>query len=182
MATTVPFGMATDLVSKLCGVQVSVKAVEDMVERRAGQVQAMDHVDAMLCTPFDEKGLPVQTPLRPVDAVPAEAAPKVAYLEVDGVVPITREELAGKELTAADKQRQKRAKKQKARGGKGRRYRIVGREVKNAVLYDGKDCAVQSPGRGCILNKTYVSHLGDWLSFAALVWLAMLRQCLINIY
>ena len=76
---------------------------------------------------------------------------------------------------AADRQRQRRAKKAKARGGKGRRYRIIGREVKNAVLYDGKDCAKESPGRGCILAKTYVSHLGDWSSFASQVWAEMLR-------
>ncbi len=175
MATTVPFGMATDLVSKLCGIEVSVKAVEEMTERRCEAVAAREHAEAQRCAPFDETGLPVPTQQRPVDALPADAAPKVAYLEVDGVVPITREELVGKELSPADRRRQTRAKKQKARGGKGRRYRIVGREVKNAVLYDGKDCATQSPGRGCILKKTYVSHLGDWLTFAALVWVAMLR-------
>ena len=175
MATTVPFGMATGLVAKLCGIEVSVKAVEDMTERRADLVAARDHQEAMRCAPFDEMGLPVPTQQRPVDAVPEHAVPKVAYLEVDGVIPITREELTGKELSPADRRRQQRAKKQKVRGGKGRRYRIVGREVKNAVLYDGKDCAAESPGRGCILKKTYVSHLGNWLAFAALVWVAMLR-------
>jgi len=96
-------------------------------------------------------------------------------LETDGVIPITREELTGKELTPTERRRIQRAKKAKARGGKGRRYRIVGREVKNAVLYDGKDCAAESPGRGCILKKTYISHLGDWLTFAGLLWVAMLR-------
>jgi hypothetical protein len=175
MATTVPHGMATTLVGKLCGIEVSVKAVEEMTQRRGEAVQRLDADEAKVCTPFDEKGLPVQTQQRPVDSVPATSAPDVAYLEVDGVIPITREEKTGKELTATEKRRIARAKKAKARGGKGRRYRIVGREVKNAVLYDGKDCAAESPGRGCILKKTYVSHLGDWASFALLVWTAVLR-------
>ena len=175
MATTVPFGTATDLVGKLCGIEVSIKAVEDMVERRADEVAARDHEEAVGCAPFDDKGLPVPTQQRPVDAVPVDAVPRVAYLELDGVIPITREELTGKDLTPADRRRQQRAKKNKVHGGKGRRYRIIGREVKNAVLYDGKDCAAESPGRGCILKKTYVSHLGDWCSFAALLWVAMLR-------
>ena len=176
MATTVPFGMATELVTKLCGIEVSVKAVQEMVERRAAQVAAQDHEEALRCAPLDDKGLPVLTQHRPADAVPVSQGPKVAYLELDGVIPLTREELTGKELEPAERRRQQRAKKNKVRGGKGRRYRIVGREVKNAVLYDGKDCAVQSPGRGCILHKTYVSHLGDWLAFAALLWVAMLRM------
>lgn len=176
MATTVPFGMATELVTKLCGIEVSVKAVQEMVERRAAQVAAQDHEEALQCAPLDDKGLPVLTQHRPADAVPVSQGPKVAYLELDGVIPLTREELTGKELTPAERRRQQRAKKNNVRGGKGRRYRIVGREVKNAVLYDGKDCAVQSPGRGCILHKTYVSHLGDWLAFAALLWVAMLRM------
>ena len=175
MATTVPFGMATELVAKLCGIEVSVKAVEDMVERRAQQVAAQDHAEAQRCAPFDPEGLPVPTQERPVEAVPEKQAPRVAYLELDGVIPLTREELPGEQLQPADRRRQQRAKKNKVRGGKGRRYHIVGREVKNAVLYDGKDCAAESPGRGCILNKTYVSHLGDWFTFAALLWVALLR-------
>jgi len=176
MATTVPFGTATALVAKLCGIEVSIKAVEGMVERRAEQVAALDHQEAGRCEPFDAAGLPVPTQPRPVDAVPVKEAPSEAYLELDGVIPITREELTGQELEPADRRRQQRAKKNKVRGGKGRRYRIVGREVKNAVLYDGKDCAAQSPGRGCILQKTYVSHLGDWLAFAALLWVQRLRM------
>lgn len=176
MATTVPHAMATSLVAKLCGIEISVKAMEDMTERRGAKVEAEDAKAAVTCTPFDDKGLPVPSQARPADAVPSAAAPKVAYLEVDGVVPITREELTGKELPLADRRRQQRAKKAKARGGKGRRYRIIGREVKNAVLYDGKDCVAESPGRGSILHKTYVSHLGAWLTFAGLVWVEMLRQ------
>jgi hypothetical protein len=175
MAATVPFGMATTLVEKLCGIEVSVKGAEEMVERRAEAVLSLDADDAKTCAPFNETGLPVSAQQRPLDTVPDSQVPKVAYLEADGVIPITREELTGKELTPAERRRIQRAKKAKARGGKGRRYRIVGREVKNAVLYDGKDCAAQSPGRGCILKKTYVSHLGNWLTFAALLWVAMLR-------
>ncbi len=175
MATTVPFGMATALVRKLCGIEVSIKGVEEMVERRAEAVQRLEAEEAKSCAPFDGKGLPVERQQLPAGSAPVSDAPEVAYLEIDGVIPITREELSRKEMTATERRRLDRAKKAKARGGKGRRYRIVGREVKNAVLYDGKDCATESPGRGCILKKTYVSHLGGWLSFAALLWVAMLR-------
>ena len=175
MATTVPFGMATDLLAKLCGIEVSIKGVEEMVERRAAALQLFDAEEAETCAPFDEKGLPVENQQRPVDAAPCDAPLNVAYLETDGVIPITREELTGKELTPTQRRRIRRAQKAKARGGKGRRYRIVGREVKNAVLYDGKDCVPESTSRSCILEKTYVSHLGDWFTFATLVWVTILR-------
>lgn len=176
MATTVPHGMATNLVEKLCGIEVSVKATQDMVERRGEAVLEQDAAETRQHDPYDTKGLPVPEQTRPVDSTPSTGTPRVAYVEVDGVVPITREELIGKELSANDRRRQKRAKAQKVRGGKGRRYRIVGREVKNAVLYDGKDCATEGPSRGCLLEKTYVSHLGNWLTFAFLLWVAMLRK------
>ena len=68
-------------------------------------------------------------------------------MELDGVVPITREELGDEQLSEQDRQRREQAKQDRARGGKGRRYRIVGREVKNAVLYDGKDCVHESAER-----------------------------------
>ena len=176
MATTVPYGMATDLVDKLCGIDVSVKAMEDMTERRGADVVAQNAAESVRLTPFLPNGLPVVEQMRPGDSLPANAAPAVAYLELDVVIPITREELTGKEISAADRRRQRRARERKARGGKARRYRIVGREVKNAVFYDGKDCATESPSRGCLLKKTYVSHLGDWMTFAMLLWVAMLRK------
>ncbi len=176
MATTVPHGMATGLVEKLCGIDVSIKAMQDMTERRGAAVVAQDKVESEQLTPLLPSGLPVAEQLRPDDSLPVNAAPAVAYVELDGVVPITREELTGKELSVADRRRQRRAKERKARGGKARRYRIIGREVKNAVLYDGKDCATESPSRGCLLKKTYVSHLGDWGTFALLLWVAMLRK------
>lgn len=175
MATTVPFGMATELVAKVCGIEPSVKAVKDMTERRGAAVLALDSEQAERCGPFDKTGLPVRAQERPPACAVNAAPPDVAYLEMDGVVPITREELTGKELTPTERRRQQRAKKAKVRGGKGKRFRIVGREVKNAVLYDGKDCVAESPGRGCILSKSYVSHLGEWMPFAALLWVAMLR-------
>lgn len=175
LGATVPHGMAVSLASKVCGIDVSIKAMEDMVERRGAEVQKRDREQAEKLAPFDAKGLPMRAQERPADAVPTSATPKVAYLEVDGVVAITREELTGEELTDEDRRAQERAKAEKARGGKARRFRIVGREVKNAVLYDGKDCVAESVGRGCLLEKTYVSHLGDWASFAALLWVQMLR-------
>lgn len=175
MATTVPHAMAVGLLGKLCGIELSVKAVEGIVERRGAQVQARDGQQAAEHTPYEPSGLPVAQQQRPADALPESEAPSVAYLEMDGVVPLTRELLPDDELTEGDRQRQADAKRDKARGGKGRRFKIAGREVKNAVLYDGKDCAAESPGRGCLLAKTYVSHLGDWKIFALLVWCQILR-------
>lgn len=174
MATTVPHGMAVNLVEKLLGVEVSVKAIEEMTERRAHALATMLHDEAAQCGPLDPKGLPVAEQVRPVDAT--NKTPSVAYLEMDGVVPMTREELTAKELSATDRRRQKQAKEEGARGGRGRRYRLVGREVKNAVLYQAEHCAREGSDRGCITDKSYVSHLGDWLTFAGLLWVALLRK------
>ena len=176
MTTTVSHGMAQELLLRLLGLDVSVKALEDMPERRATAVQAIEQEEAEKYTPFDAKGLPVPAQARPADAVAENQAPNVAYLEVDGVSALTRQELTGKDLTPADKRRQRRAKQEKARGGKGRRYCTAGKEVKNAVLYDGKAYAEESPSHGRILEKTYVSHLGNWMGFAVLLWVAMLRK------
>ena len=176
MATTVPYGMATDLIDKLCGIEISVKAMQEMTERRGAAVLGQDAAESREHEPYDTNGLPLAKQTRPDDTMPSNVVPNVAYMEIDGVVPITREELTGKELSVADRRRQRRAKQQKARGGKARRYRIIGREVKNAVLYDGKDCASEGPSRGCLLKKTYVSYLGGWATFAILLWVAMLRK------
>jgi hypothetical protein len=89
---------------------------------------------------------------------------------------MTREELPPDELSEADRRRKRRAKKNRARGGRGRRYRLVGREVKNAVLYSSASCIKESPSRDCITDKRYVSHLGDAKQFAALLWVELLRQ------
>lgn len=167
LATTVPHEMAMKLLDKLLGVGVSEYAIQEMVERRGVALQEILTEQATQAAPYDDTGLPRELPAS------EGKAPDVAYLEMDGVVPMTREELKGKELTPIDKARQTRAKKAKARGGRGRRYRLVGREVKNAVLYSGDDCAQESASRGCLLDKRYVSHLGDWLTFALLVWAAL---------
>ncbi len=170
IAATVPYRLAVKLVASLCGIELSVQGVEQMVERRGECVLVLDEQQARACNPLDDKGLPVVEQVRPRDAVEPSATPQVAYIEVDGGVPMTREQLDDDELSEQDKQRRKQATQDKAQGGKARRYRIVGREVKNAVPYDGKDCVQQSVERGSILSNTYVSHLGAWLP-----WTAMLR-------
>jgi len=175
IATTVPHQMACELASKLCGVVLSKKALEDMVERRGEGVLALQEREASEHAAYDGKGLPRPIEPRPVDTVAPLQTPEVAYLEMDGVVPITRETLSSEELTRSDRERIARAKHEHARGGKGRRYHIVGKEVKNAVLYTQADCAEESPARGCILKKTYVSFLGCWTVFAARVWVELLR-------
>jgi len=99
----------------------------------------------------------------------------VAYIEMDGVIPITRQEVPLSELSAKDRDQLEEAKRTKARGGEARRYTIVGREVKNAVLYTAADFAQESPQRGCLLRKRYVSLLGTWTAFAALLWVELTR-------
>jgi len=166
--------MAADLMHQLLGVEVSARGVQQMTERRAQLRTLQLHLAAAAYDRLDAQGLPVKHQRRPADAVPT--APTVAYLEMDGVVPMTREEIPARELTPADRARQRQARRAKARGGRGRRYRLVGREVKNAVLYRATDCVAESPSRDCITAKRYVSHLGDWETFARLLWPELLRQ------
>jgi hypothetical protein len=161
MATTVPHGMATHLVNQLLGVEISEHAVQQAVERRGSGVTKLQEQDAQELNPFENNGLERKVS-RPDDAV--EKAPDVAYVEVDGVLPMTRE---------LDPQRSEPV--EGARGGKGLRYTLVGKEVKNAVLYRGDACAKESERRGCILEKSYVSRLGSWSAFALLLWATMVR-------
>lgn len=168
LSTTVPHEMAVKLVQETLGVQVSEYGVQQMTERRGKALEQILSEEAAQQNPFTPTGLPCSLPAS------EGKAPEVAYLETDGVFPMTREELTGAQLSPADKARQTRAKKARARGGRGRRYQLVGKEVKNAVFYSGDDCAQESASRGCLLDKRYVSHLGDWRVFATLVW-AMIR-------
>lgn len=174
LATTVPHGMAADLARKLLGVELSAKGLQQMTERRAQLLAVQLHTGAAVYDRLDAQGLPVRHQRRPAEAV--ATAPAVAYLEMDGVVPMTREEIPRHELTPAERARQQRARRAKTRGGGGRRYRVVGREVKNAVLYTAADCVAESASRDCITAKRYVSHLGDWETFTRLLWVEMLRQ------
>jgi ribosomal protein S14 len=172
VATTVPYQMALILVEKLTGVHVSETAVQHMIERRGKLVLEREQKQADKHTPFQDNGLPVDIQQVPDDA--PQTGPEVAYLELDGVLPLTRTE--AEDYTEAEKQVQLNAKADKVPGGKGRRYEIAGKEVKNAVLYDGKDCAAETPGRGCLIDKRYVSYLGNWRIFALMVWVMMLRR------
>lgn len=174
MSTTVPFGMAASILRSLLGVEVSVKALEGAVERRATELCERQMQEAERCAAFDEKGLPVPVQQRPADA--KAPRPGVAYVDLDGVVPMTREEVPRRDLTRAQKRKLARAKRDKARGGRGRKYTLVGREVKNAVLYRSESCARESASRDCILDKAYVSHLGGPEQFGKFLWVEMLRE------
>jgi hypothetical protein len=161
MATVTPHGTAGRLCERLLGVSVSVHAVESAVERRAAAVVALQDAEAAQFVPWEENGLARATG-RPPGA--ETKPPQVAYVEVDGVVPMTRTLDPERSQPVAGK-----------RGGKGRRYTMEGKEVKNAVLYRGDDCMTEGDGRGVVLEKRYVSCLGHWLNFAALLWTLMLR-------
>jgi hypothetical protein len=161
MATTVPHGMAVSLVRQLLGIEISVKGVEQISERRGRGVLTQQDADARALQPYQPNGLPQQV-ARPADAV--GQAPQVAYLELDGVIVMRREALP---MTAAAASG--------GRGGKGRQYQVSGREVKNAVLYDGAQCLPESDSRNCIWQKHYLSHLGEWQQLALLAWAQMRR-------
>ena len=161
--TELPYGKALGLLAALTGIEASEHAAQDLTSKRGREAMRMDETDAARYAPYDETGLRRIT-AGPDDAVGVSDTPEVAYLEVDGVIPMTREELPDKSEPVAG-----------ARGGKGRRYKLEGKEVKNAVLYRAQDHMQEMPSRGCLLRRTYVSHLGHWAPFALLVWLAMLR-------
>lgn len=163
MATSVPHGKAVTLLGEVLQIEVSEHAVQDMVEVRGETLLQLDQAAAEQHTPWDSKGLE-RSYGRPVDAVPVKDAPDVAYLEADGVFPMTREVLPDQSVPVPG-----------ARGGKGLKYKQEGREVKNAVLYKASNQAQEMPSRGCLLGRRYVSYLGHWLPFAALVWLTMLK-------
>ena len=163
MATALPHGKAVTLLGQMLQIDISEHAVQDLVEARGATLLALDDAEATAHLPRDSTGLE-RSYGRPADAVPVKDAPEMAYLEVDGVLPITRE--LQPELSPEHPG---------ARGGKGRKYKLEGREVKNAVLYKASDQAQEMPSRGCLLDRRYVSHLGHWLPFAALVWLTMLK-------
>lgn len=160
LATTVPHTMAVQLVQQMLGVEVSAQAVKSSVERRAAQVIQLQDTEAQDVQDYQaqwEKSPPyltAQTPAREV---------AVAYLELDGVLVLTRAE------TARDPA-------QAGRGGPGRHYEVTGREVKNAILYEDKACVQESERRGAILEKTYLSVLGTWLPLACLIWVVLLKQ------
>lgn len=57
-----------------------------------------------------------------------------------------------------------------ARGGKGRRYALEGKEIKNAVLHTAQDCVQESDRRGAILHKQYVTRQGTCHDFKRPLW------------
>lgn len=162
-ATALPHGKAVSLLGQLLNIEVSEHATQDLVQARGEALAALDEAAAQLHKPYEQDGLE-RIYGRPTDAVPANDAPDVAYLEIDGVLPMTRELLPEQSVEVPG-----------ARGGKGRKFHLEGREVKNAVLYTAADHAQEMPSRGCLLRKRYVSHLGHWSQFALLVWLTMLQ-------
>jgi len=165
MTTTLPHALAEKTLKELLLLDVGETGLKHLTARRASKVIEQDDGKAEQLNPFDEMGLSRQLE-RPPDAV--EEVPEVAYLEMDGVFAMTRQEkpLSPKQLAEVPKG---------ARGGKGRKYEMEGKEIKNAVLYNGNDCVGLGEQRGSLLEKTYVSHLGNWKPFALLVWAQITR-------
>ncbi len=165
MTTTLPYDLAEKTLQELLLLDVGETGLKHLTARRASKVIEQDDDRAKQLNPFDEMGLSRELE-RPQDAI--EEVAEVAYLEMDGVFAMTRQEkpLSPKQLAQIPKG---------ARGGKGRKYEMEGKEIKNAVLYNGKDCVELGEQRGSLLEKTYVSHLGNWKPFALLVWAQITR-------
>jgi hypothetical protein len=160
LATTVPHTMAVQLVQQMLGLAVSAQAVKSSVERRATQVIQLQDAEAQEAQDYQtkwEKSPPYLTAPAPARAI------DVAYLELDGVLVLTREATA-------------RTPGETGRGGPGRHYAVTGREVKNAILYEDTACVQESERRGALLEKTYLSVLGTWLPLACLIWVTMLKR------
>lgn len=177
MATIIPHRQAMTEVGEQFGLEVSVTTIEAMTERRAKVIQEIQRQEAKECAPYDDRGLPRATSLPTTGSAPTTPL-NIAYVELDGVIPMTRERTDNSEPitdntvpvgAAAGAQTRR-------RGGAGRTYKMVGREVKNAVLYDDSHCASESASRGCITDKRYVSHLGEWRAFANLLWVQIVRM------
>ena len=159
MATTIPHQLAVTVLHQLLGVEVSPKAAKSITSRRGAEVVEQIEKEAQELDKY-ERDWQTRPPVGPD---PNSSAPlEVAYLEIDGVSVPVRKEVERKEIEDS------------VQGGKGRKYEVRGREVKNAVLYEASSCAEESESRGCILEKKYVSHLGDWKKFALLVWVEIL--------
>ena len=163
LATIVPHGKAVSLLGEALQIAVSEHAVQDLVEVRGEALLRQDLVEADAHNHQDNKGL-ARNYTRPKAAVKEGEALDVVYLECDGVFPMTREKI---EETSVEVNG--------ARGGKGRKYKTEGREVKNAALYKASDQAQEMPSRGCILERTYVSYLGNYKIFILLVWVMILK-------
>lgn len=160
LATTVPHPQAVQLVQQMLGLEVSAQAVKSSVERRAAQVIQLQDEEAQEVQAYQEKW--EKSPPYIIAQAPPQAV-EVAYLELDGVLVLTRTETARDPVQAG-------------RGGPGRHYEVTGREVKNAILYEDTACVQESERRGAILAKTYLSVLGTWLPLAGLIWVAMLKR------
>ncbi|MBO0859045.1 MAG: ISKra4 family transposase [Chloracidobacterium sp.] len=162
MATTVPHEMAKNVLQKLLGLEISEQLIKSNVERRAAEVIRLQDEEAREIKEYEEKW--GKSPPYITEQAPKHEI-EVAYLEMDGVLVMAREEKTETE-----------GKIKGGRGGPGRKYSVGGREVKNAVLYEGAACGRESERRGIILRKSYVSSLGDWMSLAVLIWAMMLKQ------
>jgi hypothetical protein len=161
-AVALPFGKAMTLLANLLHLEVSEHGIQNLVETRGRVLATLDEAAAKQHAPYEDNGL-ARCCGRPEGAVTREKAPEVAYVETDGVLPMVREEDVARSRPEAG-----------ARGGKGRKFKVEGREVKNAVLYTETAHAQEMPSRGCLLERRCVSFLGHWLGFAALLWVAML--------
>lgn len=161
LSTVTTFGVAEKLLAELLGLNISAHALQKMTHDRGQYAERANDDEAAAYNPFKPDGLPKRECPRPSSTA---KPPKLAYIEVDGVVPMTRELDAARSAPVPG-----------ARGGKGLRYDLIGREVKNAVLYDGADCVQLMDSRGSVLEKTYVSRLGNWVPFALTLWTSVLR-------
>lgn len=129
MATTLPHQLAVEVLHQLLGVEVSAKAAKSMTSRRGSEVVEQIEKEAQELDNY-QRTWQTRPPVGPDPN--SSGAIEVAYLEIDGVSVPVRKEVERKEI------------EERVQGGKGRKYEVRGREVKNAVLYKGSSCALES--------------------------------------
>jgi hypothetical protein len=160
-ATVAAYGKATELLEKMCRIEVSEHAMQDAVEERGAVVVELHVAEGERHRPHTDDGKPLVV-RRPTDC--QATAPEVAYAAIDGVYAMVRTKDEARSSDA-----------QGARGGKNARYDVEGAEIKNAVLWTDADRVQEAPTRGWHVNRHIVSHLGPCGAFLPLLWVAMLR-------
>ena len=155
LSTMLSYEAATKLCHELFGAEVSCHGAQRIVHRRA------EARDTIVKTQGERSRLRYKAghrrrPKRPDDC--RTKIPRVTYIEVDGVFAMIRrylESLPDQEVPQGDASGASEASIADVgrRGGAGRRYKLEGREIKNAIIYSDDSCASLASQRGCLLRR-----------------------------
>lgn len=178
LSTMLSYEAATKLCHELFGAEVSCHGAQRIVHRRAEARDTIVKTQGERSRLRDKAGHR-RRPKRPDDC--RTKIPRVTYIEADGVFAMIRRYLESspdQEVTQGDASGASEASIADVgrRGGAGRRYKLEGREIKNAIIYSDDSCASLASRRGCLLRKTYVSVMGTPQDLALQLGPELLRQ------